>query len=140
MKKSFFSNFRKRDVVVVVITIVAIVLLFLVIRMTRNRDRMAQQELLDSAGASETSNDTEDSESELLAGSNTAKITINEVDGKGNIELLNGDFKPISIGGYIVSANGKETIIDEGTSIDAKGLCGVEFYSKKQRFSCRKCI
>ncbi|ADL35151.1 CotH family protein [Butyrivibrio proteoclasticus B316] len=126
MKKSFFSNFRKRDVVVVVITIVAIVLLFLVIRMTRNRDRMAQQELLDSAGASETSNDTEDSESELLAGSNTAKITINEVDGKGNIELLNGDFKPISIGGYIVSANGKETIIDEGTSIDAKGLCVVQ--------------
>lgn len=126
MKKSFFSNFRKRDVVVVIITIVAIVLLFFVIRMTRDRDRMAQQELLDSASVAETSVTEKNSDSESVVVSKDAKLIINEVDGKGNIELFNGDFKAISIGGYVVSANGHETTIDAETSVDANGLCTIK--------------
>ena len=121
MKKDFFSNFKKRDIAVVLITIVALVLLFVVIRMTRNKDRIAQQELLNSS--SESSNSVVN---ESATTGKVEKIVINEVDSAGNIELYNTGLKDISVKGYVVVANGHETSLEDDKSIPSHGLCTVK--------------
>ncbi len=116
MKKDFFSNFRKRDIVVVLVTIVALALLFVVIRGTRNKDRIEQQELINS------SKEESNVDGENVTTTKVDRIVINEVDGNGNVELYNSGSREMSIGGYVVVSNGREFTIEDGVSIPAHGI------------------
>jgi type II secretory pathway pseudopilin PulG len=123
MSGNFFGSFKKRDIIVVLVAIIALAGLFVVIRMTRQQDRIAQKELVE--------NSTEETSQEAVEKSSTVsyseKVIVNEISNDGVIEFYNTGSRAVVIGGYkIFVGTDLAATVEDGASLDGKGYYTVE--------------
>ena len=117
--KNFFDNFKKRDFVVILISILALVVFFVGIKLSKEKEQVQQEALVESVrGSSET-------ETNQTTVSNGNVYIINEISSDGQVELFNSNSKEIDISNQVVYSRGKAVYTVPDNTVIGAG----EFYT-----------